>query len=424
MRPHIIYLNSHDTGRYVRPYGYPVATPRLQQFAEEGVVFRRAFSASPTCSPSRAALLTGRYPHEVGMLGLSHRGFSLTDPHQHLGHVLQSAGYRTVLAGLQHVAEDPEELGYDEVLPVSSHAAADVAPAAADFVAGEHEQPFYLEVGFFETHRPYPAPGPQDDSRYLQPPSPVPDAPETREDMAGYSASARRFDDAVGQVLDAVEEAGIAEHTLVICTTDHGLAFPSMKCTLFDDGIGVMLMMRGPGGFTGGVVSDALVTQLDLFPTVCEITGAVPSDGLRGRSLLPLMGGSEETLHDAVHAELTYHVDYQPQRCVRTDRYKYIRSFRELDHRILEHTDAGASKQYLTARGWGDQEQEAEMLFDVLLDPHEAHNLLADPGHSDTVTDMRARMDSWMRETDDPLLRGPVPAPPGANVKGAEGFGA
>lgn len=101
MRPNIIYLNSHDTGRYVRPYGYSVATPKLQQLAEEGVVFRRAFSASPTCSPSRAALLTGRYPHEVGMLGLSHRGFSLIDHHQHLSHVLRTAGYRTALAGLQ-----------------------------------------------------------------------------------------------------------------------------------------------------------------------------------------------------------------------------------------------------------------------------------------------------------------------------------
>ncbi|WP_193105116.1 sulfatase [Brachybacterium sp. FME24] len=419
MRPNVIYVNSHDTGRYVRPYGYPVATPGLQQFAEEGVVFRRAFSASPTCSPSRAALLTGRYPHEVGMLGLSHRGFSLTDHHQHLSHVLRTAGYRTALAGLQHVAQDPTELGYDEILPVPSHSAGDVAPAAADFLASAPEQPFYLEVGFFETHRPYPTPEPADDPRYLQPPTPVPDSPETREDMAGYSSSVRRFDDGVGQVLDAVERAGIADDTLVICTTDHGLAFPNMKCTLSDDGIGVMLMMRGPGGFTGGTVNDALVSQLDLFPTICEIAGISPSEGLRGRSLRPLMDGREDHLHDAVHAELTYHVDYQPQRCVRTDRFKYIRSFRQLDHRILEHTDAGASKQYLAARGWGDQGQEQEMLFDLLLDPHEAHNLVSDGEHADTVEGMRARMESWMRLTDDPLLRGPVPAPPGANVQGA-----
>ncbi|MGP5079897.1 sulfatase [Brachybacterium alimentarium] len=419
MRPNIIYLNSHDTGRYVTPYGHSVATPRLQQLAEEGVTFRRAFSASPTCSPSRAALLTGRYPHEVGMLGLSHRGFSLTDRHQHLSHVLRASGYRTALAGLQHVAEDPTELGYDEILPVLSHSAADVAPAAAEFLAAEHEQPFYLEVGFFETHRPYPAPEPMDDSRFLQPPSPMPDSPETREDMAGFLASARRLDDAIGQVLDAVERAGIAGDTLIICTTDHGLAFPNMKCTLSDDGIGVMLVMRGPGGFSGGEVSDALVSQLDLFPTVCEIAGISSPDGLRGRSLRPLMDGSESTVHDAVYAELTYHVDYQPQRCVRTDRFKYIRSFRQLDHRILEHTDAGASKQYLAARGWGDQRQEPEMLFDLLLDPHEARNLVSDPGHAEAMADMRARLDSWMRVTDDPLLRGPVPAPPGANVKGA-----
>lgn len=109
MRPNIVYLNSHDTGRYVAPYGHAVATPRIQQLAEEGVLFRRAFSASPTCSPSRAALLTGRYPHEVGMLGLSHRGFSLRDPREHLCHALRDAGYRTALAGIQHVAREAAE---------------------------------------------------------------------------------------------------------------------------------------------------------------------------------------------------------------------------------------------------------------------------------------------------------------------------
>lgn len=419
MRPNIIYLNSHDSGRYVSPYGYPMATPRLQQLAEEGAVFRRAFSASPTCSPSRAALLTGRYPHEVGMLGLSHRGFALTDPHQHLSHVLRSSGYRTALAGLQHVADDPAELAYDEILPVSSHSAADVAPAAARFLTAGHDQPFYLEIGFFETHRPYPAPEPADDPRYLQPPAPLPDSAETREDMAGYAASVRRLDDGIGQVLDALDRAGLADSTLVICTTDHGLAFPNMKCTLSDDGIGVMLLMRGPGGFSGGLVSDSLVSQLDLFPTVCEVTGAAPPGGLRGRSLLPLREEGENRPQDAVFAELNYHVDYQPQRCVRTDRYKYIRSFRALVQRIVAHTDAGASKQYLLDRGWGDQAQEQEMLFDVLLDPHESRNLVADPAHAGTLEEMRARLDSWMRETDDPLLHGPVPVPTWANVLGA-----
>lgn len=419
VRPNIIYLNSHDTGRWIQPYGYPVPTPHLQRLAEDGTLFRQAYSASPTCSPSRAALSTGRSPHEAGMLGLSHRGFSLRNPRDHLSHVLRAGGYRTALAGLQHVSRDPGELGFDERLSPREHAAADVAPAAAEFLSREHDRPFYLEIGFIETHRPYPELGPEDDPRFVRPPGRLPDTPATREDVAGYLASARRFDDGVGQVLDALDRSGLAQSTLVVCTTDHGPAFPGMKCTLSDDGTGVMLLMRGPGGFTGGTVCDALVSQLDLYPTVCELAGVAVPDGLRGRSLMPLLDGSVESLHESVHAELNYHVDYEPQRSVRTDRYRYVRSYRPLDGRITEHTDDGLSKRYLLAHGWGDAAPDDEMLFDLLLDPQESDNRIADPELRPVAEALREQLEQWMRDTGDPLLDGPVPAPPGADVKGA-----
>jgi N-sulfoglucosamine sulfohydrolase len=420
MRPNIIYVNSHDTGRHVQPYGQAIPTPHLQRLAEDGVTFRRAFCASPTCSPSRASLVTGRYPHENGMLGLEHRGFCLTDPHQHLAHVLGAGGYCTVLAGLQHVAEDPAVLGYDEILPVRSESAADVAPAAAEFLRRDHQRPFYLEVGFFETHRPYPDPDPADDPRFVAPPGSVPDTPETRADTAAFRTSARRFDDGMGQVLDALEQAGLAGSTLVVCTTDHGLAFPGMKCTPSDDGTGVMLLMRGPGGFTGGHVCDALVSQLDLYPTLCDLAGVPCPHTARGRSLLPLMSGEVTMLHEAVFAEVNYHVAYQPQRSIRTDRYHYIRSWRPVDGPISENIDAGTSKQFLFAHSWDDGRQhEQEMLFDLLTDPHEADNRIGDPTLADVTDDLRARLHAWMVQTSDPLLDGPVPAPPAARVTGA-----
>src|SRR5579884_3672098 len=102
-RPNILYIHSHDTGRYLQPYGHPVPTPNLQKLASEGVLFRQAFSAAPTCSPSRASLLTGQCPHRNGMLGLAHRGFAMTDYRRHILYTLRDAGYTSVLAGLQHI---------------------------------------------------------------------------------------------------------------------------------------------------------------------------------------------------------------------------------------------------------------------------------------------------------------------------------
>jgi N-sulfoglucosamine sulfohydrolase len=148
-RPNIIYIHSHDSGRYLSPYGQSVPTPNLQRLAQEGTIFRKAFSAAPTCSPSRAALLTGLYPHSSGMLGLAHRGFSLNDYQQHIVHTLKPAGYTTVLAGLQHVAKAPETIGYDKLLPHKDTSAVHVAPAAVAFLDSRPTTPFFLDIGFF-----------------------------------------------------------------------------------------------------------------------------------------------------------------------------------------------------------------------------------------------------------------------------------
>ena len=119
------------------------------------------------------------------MLGLAHRGFAMTDYRRHIVHTLRDAGYRSVLAGLQHVAAKPEQIGYDEILHPATTQAADVAPQAVAFLDSKPAGPFFLDCGFFETHREYPKPTPDDDARYIQPPTPIPDTPATRADMAG-----------------------------------------------------------------------------------------------------------------------------------------------------------------------------------------------------------------------------------------------
>ncbi len=422
-RPNILYIHSHDTGRYVEPYGHAIPTPRLARLAREGILFRRAFCAGPTCSPSRAALLTGQYPHTCGMIGLAHRGFALRDYSHHVVHLLRGAGYTSALAGVQHIASDAsgpawKTIGYDRHLggPDVAH------ERAAAFLAGGPPEPFFLSVGFNETHREFPPLGPGDDPGRCLPPAPLPDVPETREDMARFIGAARILDAKIGTVLDALDRGGLAERTLVVATTDHGIAFPRMKCNLTDGGIGVLLILRGPGGFTGGRTSDALVSHLDLVPTLCDLAEVERPARLQGTSLLPLVGGRAREVHDEIFAEVTYHAAYEPMRCVRTHRWKYIRRFDGRRRPVLPNCDDGPSKTVWLARGWADLPPPEEALYDLVLDPNEMDNLAASPRSCEPLADLRARLERWMRETDDPLLRGPVPAPAGAVVNDPDGL--
>ena len=416
--PNVLYVHSHDTGRYVQPYGHGILTPNIQRLADQGVLFRQAFCTVPSCSGSRAALLTGRHAHQNGMLGLAHRGWALDDVTQTLVHTLGQAGYWTGLIGESHVSLDPRDLGYDEVVDLPDHHADTVVPAFWEMLERRpKDRPFFASVGFIETHRDFAELVSARDALYGRPPAHLPDTPETRRDMAAFKASARKLDQGVGGVLDAIDSAGLARDTLVIFTTDHGLAFPGAKASLTDRGLGVLLIMRGPGGFTGGSVQDALVTHLDLFPTICDLAGIPAPDWLQGRSLLPLVQGATSELHDAVHAELTYHAAYEPQRSIRTRRWKYIRRFGEhYDTVVAANTDDGPSKTLWLEYGWLERPVPEEQLYDLVFDPNEGANLAGDPAYASVLGELRSRLERWMRDTGDPLLDGPIPPPEGALV--------
>jgi arylsulfatase A-like enzyme len=235
--------------------------------------------------------------------------------------------------------------------------------------------------------------------------------------MASFRASARALDQGVGTVLNALEENELADDTLVILTTDHGLAFPDAKCTMYDRGIGVMLLLRGPGGFERGRVSDALVSHLDLYPTICDVAGLDNPSWLEGTSLLPLVRGDVTELHEEIFAEVTYHAAYEPQRAVRTNRYKYMRRYDEQHPgRVLANLDDSLTKEVLLAAGWADVPPPWEALFDLSLDPSEGHNRIDDPALAAVADDLRGRLRDWMVRTEDPLLQGPVPPQQGTFV--------
>jgi arylsulfatase A-like enzyme len=417
-RPNILYLHSHDTGRHIEPYGRGVRSPNLQRLAGQGITFRRAFSAAPTCSPSRASLLTGQWPHQTGMLGLAHRGFGLTDPSRHLATTLRNAGYEAVLAGLQHLHTDSGALGYtrcDDRVKRDTGETVAAAIAAIEEAAAAPGQPVFIDAGFFQTHQPWPE-MPEEAGRWLAPPPVLPDTPRTRRDMAGYQQSLTELDNAYGAILDALDAAGLAENTLVIATTDHGLALPWMKCNLTDHGLGVLLIVRGPGGFAGGRVSDALVSQVDLYPTICEVAGIEQPGWLEGRSMLPLLRGEVDAIRDDLFGEVTYHAAYEPQRLIRTDRWSLIRRFGDRRTPVLPNLDASLSRDAVMDAGYADVELPEIALFDTVLDPQQRANVAGSPVNREICDDLLARLAAWMEATDDPLRHGDVPIPPGGTV--------
>lgn len=416
-RPNILYIHSHDTGRFTGPYGHQVHTPNLQQLAVDGIRFTQAFCGAPTCSPSRASLLTGQYPHSNGMFGLVNRGFRMTAFDRHILHTLRrEAGYYSALVGLQHIAPDPAEIGYDKFEVIPGDHVEEVAPAAVQFLHNRPNKPFWLEVGFFETHRPFRQANQEDDPRYVLPPAPVPDVDATRQDTAEFCASIRKLDWGVGQVLAALEKEGLAENTLVISTTDHGPAFPEMKCNLYDGGMGVHLIMRGPGGFHGGKLCEAMVSQVDLFPTLCDLLDIPHPNWLQGRSFLPVIRGTQKEVNDQIYGEVNYHGSYEPMRAVRTKQWKYIHRFGDYPRQVLPNCDDGLSKTYWVEHGWGKKVVSREELYDLTFDPNERNNLASQPAHQERLGQMRRLLNDWMVATADPLLTGPVKVNRGAMV--------
>jgi len=423
----ILYIHTHDTGRYIQPYGCAVPTPNLQAFARGGVLFRQAFSCAPTCSPSRSALLTGKTPHSCGMLGLAHLGFSLPDYGQHLVQHLNRCGYQTVLCGIQHEAVDAAAIGYRTVLGEFSHrgksggagaAETDLTNAqeAARYLHSVRKGPVFLSYGMFSTHRRFPQIDEPTPGQRIQPPSGLPDHPAVRADFAAYLRSAAVADRCFGIVMEALQDSAIRDRTLIIFTTDHGIPFPGMKCTLFDGGIGVSLLMDFPGNPSRGRVVDALVSHLELVPTICDLCHIEYPEGIQGVSLDPLLRGKQQTVRDEMFAEINYHVVYEPMRCLRTSRFKLIRDFGDYERGFPANCDDSPSKDLCLKNEYFKRPRDREMLFDLFFDPGERRNLARDPSYQAIRRNLNDRLRAWMQETGDPLLQGEVPRPEGAIV--------
>ena len=421
----IVYIHSHDTGRYIQPYGHAIPTPALQKLAEGRGPVQVGLLREPDLFPEPGGPAYRAVGPQLRHVRTGQPG--MVDPPSRTAHHAHPAK-----GGIRHgdgrvPARGPknmEDAGWSRILPRES--GDDKAPAeelAASFLSEPHGRPFFLDVGFGETHRrgagfaPQPEGEAPTDPRYVRPPAPFPDTPDLRRDMGLFIDAARTLDRKMGRVLEAIDRYGWRENTLVVCTTDHGIAFPMMKCHLTDHGMGVMLILRGPAGYSGGKVIDGMVSQIDLFPTLCELAGVERSawpDWLQGVSLDPLVRGEAAKIREEVFAEVNYHAAYEPQRAVRTQRWKYIRRYGDRELPVMTNCDASITKTTLIENGWRDRAVPRERLYDTVFDPNETNNLAGRPESTDVLRDMRARLDRWMVSTGDPLVdHEVVPPDPG-----------
>lgn len=414
----LILIDCHDLGQHLGCYGWTsVPSVNLDALAATGVRFANSFCTAPQCSPSRAALYTGRYPHANGMLGLAHPPFDwrLHPAESHLARHLQQGGYLTAQIGVQHVTGHDEPsvraLGFDHVQRAETAAA--IADQVVGFLLAQPRRPFFLNVGFPEPHRDGHGlfrQAPPDESLGVQMPSYLPQSSAARREFAALQGVIAALDAAVGRIWAAVQEMGLGQETWLIFTTDHGLAMPRAKCTLYDPGLQTALIMVAPAfGLTGGRIYDELISNVDMAPTILELLGLPVPATVQGRSFAALLRDEPYQPRTRLFAEKTFHTAYEPQRGLRTERFKLIWN---AEVGIMNVPgDIMHSPIYPEMIDEISVERPPFELYDLAEDPGERVNQVANPAYAEVFGELCHQLRVWMLETRDPLLDGPVASP-------------
>ena len=423
-----LFLIADDWSRLAACYGNDVVkTPRIDAFAQEGVVFDHAFCTSPSCAVSRACILTGQHSHTHGQYGHCHgiHGFRTREEMSSTPQALRAAGFATACIGKKHV-EPASVYPFEHEPQVNSRSPADLADAARTFLTDNTDRPFYLHVGFSDPHRA--GRGYANDQVWrgvseisYRPedvivPDFLPDLPAVRADLADYYQAISRFDHGIGLLLDVLEESGRADETLVIVTTDHGMPFPGAKASFFESGHHCPFLIRTPDLATRGTHHQALINWTNIRTTLQDWCGVPIPQDLPERSLIPILdqptaAGWDETYYSHCFHEV---MDYNPYRVLRGRRYKFARHlaagleapfptdlFRSTswtavrDHNV-EHMGLRETR-HLTQRA-------PEELYDLAQDPQETTNRIDDPALKNVAEQMRKTLLNFRRNTKDPWL--------------------
>jgi N-sulfoglucosamine sulfohydrolase len=417
-KPNIVLITCHDIGRHLGCYGVDtVSTPNINALAERAVRFQNSFCTAPQCSPSRASIYTGRYPHSNGVMGLTHYNFAwdFNPGEKHLAVLLKQAGYKTALIGIQHETRFPENIGFDH-LDIKEHPVCEsVAQSCINFITKSKadSEPFYLQAGFLEPHRKFDFGGavPDSEKGVFVPPYLVEDE-SSKKEFAGFQGAIKKVDNAIGMVINALDEAGVLDNTILIYTADHGIPFPRAKCSLYDPGIEVPFIIRWPErNWQGGRVCQEMISNIDYLPTILDAIGAEVPANVQGRSFCALLDQREYCPRQEIFTELTYHDYYNPMRSIRTHEYKLIANFSSAPAIM------NPSQSYRPATITVEPPDPAWAylphleLYDLKNDPNEFVDLADKPEYTSIKSDLSNRLLNWMMSTNDQLVHSAVPCP-------------
>jgi N-sulfoglucosamine sulfohydrolase len=437
-RQHNILLLTADDMNGDTPgvFGGPdEVTPRLDRLAAEGVMFRRAHVPVAICQPSRSAMLTGLWPHRNGAEGFE----PIHDDVAVLNDLLRPAGYRTgILGKVDHLAP-VERFGWDLTVTQAELGLGrdprQYAAAAERFFASAAGEPWFLMANAHDPHRPFhgsadevaawgaerlaaiPAPSHVFKPGDWEVPGFLPDLEESRRETAEYLSSSRRCDDVVAAVLDALDDSGQADRTLVVFLSDNGMAFPFAKANCYLHGTRTPLIVRWPGVTRPGSVDDRhFVSGLDLFPTFCDAAGIAIPDGLDGRTLTDVLAGGTDDTRD--HVVTVFHENWGKDRfemrCIQDGQHGYIwNSWADgTTSYIAEHmhTDtwramerAAASQPDVARRTEFYLHRRPEELYAV-DDVDSLVDLSTTADSANVLRRFRAQLLAWMTAVQDPLL--------------------
>jgi N-sulfoglucosamine sulfohydrolase len=425
-RPHIVVFLADDHGfADSEVYGSThVRTPNMLRVAAAGMTFTNAFVASPSCAPSRAALLTGLMPARNGA-EVNH-----SKPRAELKKLpawLQELGYEVVAFGKVSHYKHTKDYGFDHFGHDAFHEH-EAIPAALKWLRERSStRPLCLFVGSNWPHVPWPDDlGPGEGARTALPPTQA-DTPETRRAQALYFAAVARMDAELGLVYDAAREK-LGADTFFLHTSDHGAQFPFGKWNCYDAGIRTSLIVSWPGVIKAATRTGAMVSWIDILPTLIELGGGAAPADIDGRSFGAVLRGEKIAHRERVFTTHSgdANMNVYPMRSVRTADWKFILNLHP-EFKFTTHIDldprGGAKPGY-----WGGyweswtraaqtnadaaakvrryHQRPREELYDLGADPHEQHNLAGDPNHAARVAAMRGEVESWMKVQRD---RGQVP---------------